>query len=57
MADFYITTGSLYITSLVFLPLGLPETDQFWSAPSSPWTSVKVWNGEDVPADHALDLK
>ena len=57
MADFYITTGSLYICSDIFLPLGLPETDDFWSTPAAPWTSVKIWSGQDVPADHAIDIK
>jgi hypothetical protein len=57
LADVYITTGSLYICSDIFLPLGLPETDEFWSAPDAPWTSVKIWSGQDVAADHALDLK
>ncbi len=57
MADFYITTGSLYLCATAFLPLGLPETDAFWSAPSAPWTSVKVWSGQEVPADHALEIK
>lgn len=57
LADFYITTGSLYICSEVFLPLGLPATDPFWSSPPQPWTSVKIWNGEDANADHALDMK
>lgn len=57
LADFYITTGSLYICSNIFLPLGLPETDEFWSAPAEPWTSVKVWSGQDVKADHAMDLQ
>lgn len=56
LADFYITTGSLYICSNIFLPLGLPDTDEFWSAPAEPWTSVKVWNGQNTTADHALDL-
>jgi hypothetical protein len=56
LADFYITTGSLYICTNVFLPLGLPETDEFWSVPPQPWTAVKIWSGQDVPADHALDL-
>jgi len=57
LADFYITTGSLYICTAIFLPLGLPETDEFWSAPSQPWTAVKVWSGSDsTAADHALDL-
>ncbi|MDP4271614.1 MAG: DUF2264 domain-containing protein [Bacteroidota bacterium] len=56
LADFYINTGSLYLCNTIFLPLGLPETDEFWSAPSAPWTAAKVWNGQDVPADHALEL-
>jgi hypothetical protein len=55
LADVYITTGSLYICSNIFLPLGLPETDEFWSAAPQPWTAVKVWNGQDVKADHAMD--
>jgi len=55
LADFYITTGSLYLASVIFLPLGLPETDEFWSAPDEPWTSVKVWSGQNVAADHAMD--
>ncbi|AYL99461.1 DUF2264 domain-containing protein [Mucilaginibacter celer] len=57
LADFYITTGSLYLCTDAFLPLGLPETDEFWSASSLPWTAVKIWSGQDVPADHALDIK
>jgi hypothetical protein len=56
LADRYITTGSLYICTDVFLPLGLPETDEFWTAPPQPWTAVKIWSGQDVPADHALDM-
>jgi hypothetical protein len=56
LADFYNTTGSLYICANIFLPLGLPESDEFWSAPPEPWTAVKIWNGRDTPADHALDL-
>lgn len=56
LADIYINTGSLYLCNTIFLPLGLPDTDEFWSAPSAPWTAVKVWSGQDVPADHALEL-
>ncbi|GAB3529494.1 DUF2264 domain-containing protein [Pontibacter brevis] len=55
-ADFYITTGSLYLCATIFLPLGLPQSDPFWSAPAAPWTAVKAWTGQDFPADHALDL-
>lgn len=56
LSDVYITTGSLYLCSLIFLPLGLPPSDPFWSSPSLPWTSVKAWSGQDIPADHALDI-
>lgn len=57
LAEQYITTGSLYLCTNAFLPLGLPETDEFWSAPPEPWTAVKIWSGKDVPADHAFELK
>jgi len=57
LAEFYINTGSLYLCASVFLPLGLPADDEFWSVAPQPWTAVKVWNGTDIPADHALDLK
>ncbi|UOE47181.1 DUF2264 domain-containing protein [Mucilaginibacter sp. SMC90] len=57
LADFYITTGSLYFCANVFVPLGLPETDPFWSDAAEPWTAVKIWNGQDAPADHALDIR
>jgi hypothetical protein len=56
LADFYINTGSVYLCASVFLPLGLPETDEFWVSPAAPWTSVKVWSGQDIPGDHALDI-
>ncbi|MCC9135605.1 DUF2264 domain-containing protein [Pontibacter silvestris] len=56
IAEFYITTGSLYLCSAIFLPLGLPESDEFWSAPPAAWTAVKVWSGQDLPADHALEV-
>ncbi len=57
LADFYITTGSLYICTEIFLPLGLPASDEFWASPPAPWTAVKIWTGMDANADHALDLK
>jgi hypothetical protein len=56
LADSYITTGSLYLCSEIFLPLGLPATDPFWSGVEMPWTSVKAWRGQDLAPDHALDL-
>lgn len=56
LADTYINTGSLYLCSTILLPLGLPETDEFWSGPAMPWTAVKVWSGQDFPVDHALEI-
>jgi hypothetical protein len=50
----YISTGSLYLCSVGLLPLGLPASDEFWSAPPQPWTSVKAWSGQAFPIDHAL---
>ena len=50
----YISTGSLYLCSVGLLPLGLPATDPFWSAPAEPWTSVRAWGGQEFPIDHAL---
>jgi len=50
----YISTGSLYLCSTAFLPLGLPGSDPFWSDTVAPWTGQQVWTGADVPTDHAL---
>ena len=54
LAEGYICTGSLYACSLALLPLGLPEGDAFWADPPEPWTSRRLWAGEDLPADRAL---
>jgi hypothetical protein len=50
----YISTGSLYLCSVAFLPLGLPGSDPFWTAPATPLTSQKVWSSQTFPIDHAL---
>ena len=50
----YIATGSLYLCLAGLVHLGLPADDPFWTAPAVPWTQQRIWNGEDVPADHAL---
>lgn len=54
LGESYISTGSLYLCSTVMLPLGLPPSDEFWSAAAQDWTSKKLWNGRDELADHAL---
>ncbi len=53
LAEPYICTGSLYLCSAVFLPLGLPESDPFWSGEDEMWTAKKMVSGLSVTADHA----
>ena len=54
VGETYISTGSLYLCAVGLLPLGLPASDEFWSAPPQPWTAVKAWSGQPFPIDHAL---
>ena len=56
LGETYISTGSLYLASAAWLPLGLPATDPFWSAPAAQWTQQKAWSGVDIPVDHAHDV-
>lgn len=51
-ADWYTNNGSLYMTSLSFMPLGLPANHPFWTDAAQPWTQVKAWNGKPFPKDH-----
>ena len=55
-SDRYTNNGSLYMTSLFLLPLGLPPTDSFWTAPDEPWTQKKAWSGEPFPKDHKWNI-
>jgi hypothetical protein len=55
IAESYISTGSCYLCSVAWLPLGLSAADPFWTAPAEPWTAKKIWNGEAEGADHALN--
>lgn len=52
LTDYYTNNGSLYMTSLVFLPLGLPESHPFWSDPAEDWTSRKAWSGRPFRKDY-----
>ncbi|EJX08498.1 Uncharacterized conserved protein UCP014753 [gut metagenome] len=52
LADYYTNNGSLYMTSLVFLPLGLPENHSFWNDPAEDWTSRKAWSGRPFRKDY-----
>ena len=55
IADYYSNTGSMYITSLAFLPLGLPPGHEFWSSPFTEWTQRKAWSGKPFKKDYAVD--
>ncbi len=54
MGEDYISTGSCYLCSAAWLPLGLDATDEFWKAPAQPWTAQKAWSGVNINADHAI---
>lgn len=54
LGEVYISTGSLYLCSAVFLPLGLSPEHPFWAGEPKPFTSQRIWAGEDLVADHAL---
>ncbi len=55
IADSYSNTGSMYLTSYVFLPLGLPATNPFWSGPFTDWTQRKAWGGKAFGKDYAVE--
>lgn len=54
LAEGYICTGSLYLCSNGLLPLGLAESDPFWSNADLPWTAQLAWSGANLQTDHAL---
>lgn len=54
-ADQYTSTGSLYMATLGFLPLGLPATDEFWTSPAADWTSKKAFSGQAIKKDYKVE--
>ncbi|HXB92946.1 MAG TPA: DUF2264 domain-containing protein [Puia sp.] len=54
LGDGYNNSGSPYICTNIFLPLGLPETDDFWAKPAELWSAGKIWSGQDFPNDHSV---
>ncbi len=54
MGEGYISTGSLYLCSAVFLPLGLDADTPFWKDAPLPWTQKRIWDGEDTICRHAI---
>jgi hypothetical protein len=55
LAEPYISTGSLYLCTTVFLPLGLGPEDPFWTGEPLDWTAKKFWSGGNLFPDHALE--
>ena len=56
VGETYISTGSLYLCTAAFLPLGLPASDPFWSSPPVPWTAQRAWSGQPFPIDKAISV-
>ncbi|MCD9021042.1 DUF2264 domain-containing protein [Cohnella silvisoli] len=54
IGESYISTGSLYLCTTVFLPLGLPAEHPFWLDPATDWTSRKAWSGLPFSVDRAV---
>lgn len=55
LGEYYISIGSLYLCTCVFLPLGLNEKHPFWSLSDEKYTMQKIWSGQDQLADRAME--
>ncbi|OQP66615.1 hypothetical protein A3860_13750 [Niastella vici] len=55
IADTYTSTGSLYMATLGFLPLGLAADNKFWTDPATDWTSKKAWSSQPFKKDYHVD--
>jgi hypothetical protein len=55
LAEPYINSGSVYLASLVLLPLGMPEQHPFWCDPPGVLTQTRLWSeGMAIPRDAAM---
>lgn len=55
VADYYTSTGSLYMATLGFLALGLPADNKFWTDPAADWTGKKAWGGQPIKKDYKVE--
>ncbi|RFM28577.1 DUF2264 domain-containing protein [Deminuibacter soli] len=55
VADSYISTGSLYLCTNGFLPLGLPADNAFWTSAPAEWTAQRLWSGKEILHDTHVD--
>lgn len=53
LGETYVSTGSLYLCTTVFLALGLSPDAPFWQGEAE-WTARKVWSGGGIPIDKAI---
>lgn len=54
LGERYISSGSSYLCSTAFLPLGLPCEDSFWCDPDEAWTQRRLWwINEPIAMDNA----
>lgn len=51
IADSYTNNGSLYMTTLSFMPLGLPAAHPFWTDAAQDWTGKRAWSEQPFPKD------
>ena len=51
LAEYYICTGSVYLTATAFWALGLPAKSDFWTGEDKPTTWEKMWGTENIPAE------
>ncbi|MBS4199372.1 DUF2264 domain-containing protein [Bacillus sp. FJAT-49732] len=52
LGEIYISIGSLYLCSTIFLPLGLSPDAPFWQGQAD-WTAKRAWSGETISIDYA----
>ncbi|AOZ94590.1 DUF2264 domain-containing protein [Paenibacillus crassostreae] len=53
IGEAYISTGSLYLCTTVFLALGLSPEAEFWQGEAE-WTALKAWSGGTVQLDKTI---
>ncbi|WP_426789462.1 DUF2264 domain-containing protein [Sphingobacterium sp. WOUb80] len=56
LADSYNNQGSPYLCSVIFLPLGLPDDDPFWTSEVTDWSAKRIWSGQDWNSDHSKGI-
>jgi hypothetical protein len=54
VADGYSNNGSVYYCLLMFAPLSLLPTDEFWTSEAVPFTQQKAWSGAPVLRDKSI---